>query len=165
MLNKLRDTVKHTFIYSIGNLSTKVIGLLLLPLYTTKLSLLNYGRFTILETTSMFLTMVLGLRIVSSMMRWSAETEDKIEQGKITTESEAIFQGANATQSAVLGELAVVELNKNKTRTSAIINAIRTAPVVPGDGGASFKASMIAQLSTLISEDYSNILSDKVKNE
>jgi len=83
MLNKLKDTVKHTFIYSIGNLSTKIIGLLLLPLYTAKLSLLNYGRFTILETTSMFLTMVLGLRIVSSMMRWSAETEDRNEQGKI----------------------------------------------------------------------------------
>ena len=83
MLDKLKDTAKHTLIYSIGNLSTKVIGLLLLPLYTAKLSLLNYGRFTILETTSMFLTMVLGLRIVSSMMRWSAETEDKNEQGKI----------------------------------------------------------------------------------
>lgn len=83
MLSKLKDTAKHTFIYSIGNLSTKIIGLLLLPLYTAKLSLLNYGRFTILETTSMFLTMVLGLRIVSSMMRWSAETEDRNEQGKI----------------------------------------------------------------------------------
>ncbi len=83
MLNKLKDTAKHTFIYSLGNLSTKIIGLLLLPLYTAKLSLLNYGRFTILETTSMFLTMVLGLRIISSMMRWSAETEDKNEQGKI----------------------------------------------------------------------------------
>jgi O-antigen/teichoic acid export membrane protein len=83
MLNKLKDTAKHTFIYSLGNLSTKIIGLLLLPLYTAKLSLLNYGRFTILETTSMFLTMVLGLRIVSAMMRWSAETDDRNEQGKI----------------------------------------------------------------------------------
>ncbi len=83
MLNKLKDTAKHTFIYSIGNLSTKIIGLLLLPLYTAKLSLSNYGRFTILEITSMFLTMVLGLRIVSAMMRWSAETEDRDEQGKI----------------------------------------------------------------------------------
>ncbi|MBT4332048.1 MAG: oligosaccharide flippase family protein, partial [Candidatus Cloacimonetes bacterium] len=91
MLNKLKDTAKHTFIYSIGNLSTKIIGLLLLPLYTAKLSLLNYGRFTILETTSMFLTMVLGLRIVSSMMRWSVETEDKDEQGKILFNSYVIL--------------------------------------------------------------------------
>ncbi|NQT65793.1 MAG: hypothetical protein HQ554_06405, partial [FCB group bacterium] len=74
MLNQLKKTIFHTLIYSIGNLSTKIIGLILLPLYTAKLSLLNYGRFTILETTSMFLAMVLGLRIVSSMMRWSAET-------------------------------------------------------------------------------------------
>ena len=91
MLSKLKDTAKHTFIYSIGNLSTKIIGLLLLPLYTAKLSLLDYGRFTILETTSMFLTMVLGLRIVSSMMRWSAETDDKKEQGKILFNSYVIL--------------------------------------------------------------------------
>lgn len=91
MLNKLKVTAKHTLIYSIGNLSTKIIGLLLLPLYTAKLSLLNYGRFTILETTSMFLTMVLGLRIVSSMMRWSAETEDRNEHGKIFFNSYALL--------------------------------------------------------------------------
>ncbi|MCF7858562.1 MAG: oligosaccharide flippase family protein [Candidatus Cloacimonetes bacterium] len=83
MLDKLKDTAKHTFIYSLGNLSTKIIGLLLLPLYTSKLSLLDYGQFAILETTTMFLTMVLGLRIVSSMMRWSAETDVPQEQNKI----------------------------------------------------------------------------------
>ncbi|MCK4956770.1 MAG: oligosaccharide flippase family protein [Candidatus Cloacimonetes bacterium] len=83
MLSQLKKTISHTLIYSIGNLSTKIIGLILLPLYTTKLSLLNYGKFSILEITVMFLTMVLGLRIVSSMMRWSAETNDKCEQGKI----------------------------------------------------------------------------------
>ena len=83
MLNQMKKTASHTIIYSLGNLSTKIVGLLLLPLYTSKLSLLNYGRFTILEVTMMFLSMVLGLRLVSSMMRWSAETEDPREQGKI----------------------------------------------------------------------------------
>ena len=83
MLNQLKKTASHTVIYSLGNISTKIVGLLLLPLYTSKLSLLDYGRFTILEVTMMFLSMVLGLRLASSMMRWSAETNDRREQGKI----------------------------------------------------------------------------------
>lgn len=83
MLNKLKSTAKHTFIYSLGNFSTKVVGLVLLPLYTAKLTLLDYGKFTILETTAMFMAMIFGLRIVSSMMRWSAETEDKTERKSI----------------------------------------------------------------------------------
>ncbi len=83
MLDQIKKTASHTLVYSLGNISTKIVGLLLLPLYTGKLSLLNYGRFTILEVTMTFLTMVLGLRITSAMMRWSAETNDKSEQGKI----------------------------------------------------------------------------------
>lgn len=83
MLGQLKRTASHTLIYSLGNISTKIVGLLLLPLYTSKLSLLDYGRFTILEVTMMFLSMVLGLRIASSMMRWSAETNDLRQQGKI----------------------------------------------------------------------------------
>ena len=77
MLQKLKDTAKHTFIYSLGNLSTKIIGLILLPLYTARLSLLNYGQFAILEVTSMFLVLVCGLRIVSSMLRWCSEEADE----------------------------------------------------------------------------------------
>jgi len=83
MIDKLKNTAKHTFVYSLGNLSTKVVGLVLLPLYTAKLTLLDYGKFTILETTAMFMAMIFGLRIVSSMMRWSAETDDEIEQKSI----------------------------------------------------------------------------------
>ena len=83
MIDQIKKTASHTLVYSLGNLSTKIVGLLLLPLYTSKLTLLNYGRFTILEVTMTFLTMVLGLRITSAMMRWSAETNDENEQGKI----------------------------------------------------------------------------------
>lgn len=77
MLDKLKDTAKHTIIYSIGNLSSKIIGLILLPLYTAKLTLLNYGQFTILEVTSVFMVMVFGLRIVTAMLRWCSEETDK----------------------------------------------------------------------------------------
>ena len=39
----------------------------------------------------------------------------------------------------------------------------QAAPVAPGDGGASFKASILATISSLVVEDYTNINSDLVK--
>lgn len=83
MLNSLKDTAKHTFIYSLGNMSTKIIGLILLPLYTAKLSLLNYGKFTILEVIGTFTAMIFGLRIVSAMIRWYSEQDDIQKQKSI----------------------------------------------------------------------------------
>ena len=83
MQNRIKDTLKHSLIYSIGNLSTKIIGLILLPLYTSKLSLLNYGKFTILEITSLFMVMVFSLNIYSAMLRWCAEDENKNNQKTI----------------------------------------------------------------------------------
>jgi O-antigen/teichoic acid export membrane protein len=76
MLNKLKSTFKHTIIYSIGNLSLKLIGIVLLPLYTTHLESSEYGAYAILEVTSMILVSVLSFRLSTAMMRWWAGTKD-----------------------------------------------------------------------------------------
>lgn len=78
MLDHLRNTVKHTAIYSLGNLSTKIIGLILLPLYTTYLTTAEYGIFSILEITSQFFTTIVSLGLSAGMMRWYAvESDDR----------------------------------------------------------------------------------------
>lgn len=77
MLNNLKHTAKHTFIYSIGNISIKIIGLILLPLYTSHLSVNEYGILTILEITNQFLINVLNLRLGSAMMRWWADSKNE----------------------------------------------------------------------------------------
>jgi O-antigen/teichoic acid export membrane protein len=73
MKDKLRSTAKHTVVYSIGNLSAKLIGLLLLPLYTSKLTTADYGILGILEIIGQFLIVVLGLNLYSAMIRWCSE--------------------------------------------------------------------------------------------
>jgi O-antigen/teichoic acid export membrane protein len=87
MQNRIIDTAKHTLIYGIGNVSTKFIGLLLLPLYTTKLSVLNYGKFTILEVTSQFLVMLFGLNIYTAMLRWCSEEKNEESRKTIVSTS------------------------------------------------------------------------------
>ncbi|MDN5353874.1 MAG: hypothetical protein PWQ09_630 [Candidatus Cloacimonadota bacterium] len=80
MLDRIKTTAKHSIIYSFGNLLTKIIGLILLPLYTSHLSTSDYGMLGILEVTAQFLIIVLGLNIYQAMMRWYAETQSELER-------------------------------------------------------------------------------------
>ena len=82
MLNKLIYTVKQTIIYSLGNISTKLIGLILLPLYTSHLTTEEYGIFAILEVTSQLFTVALGFRLSTAMLRFSSS--EKSEEKKKT---------------------------------------------------------------------------------
>lgn len=71
----------------------------------------------------------------------------------------------NGDEKILKGESTVTELNKCSVRIDSIINAINNAPVVGGDGGASFKSALVASLSALTKEDYSDVLSDKTFSE
>ena len=59
MLSKLKNTVKHSAIYSLGNLSAKLVGFILLPIYFHHLTIEEYGIFSILEVTAQIILEVL----------------------------------------------------------------------------------------------------------
>jgi O-antigen/teichoic acid export membrane protein len=86
MFNQLKNTFKQTMIYSLGNLSSKVIGFILLPLYTGYLSVGEYGILAILEATSQILIGIFGFNLTTSMMRWCAsEKSIKIQKEIISS--------------------------------------------------------------------------------
>jgi len=72
MLTDIRSTFKHSFIYSLGNLATKIVGLILIPIYTneTYLTTTDYGVFGIMEVLSQILVAVMGFSIYSGFNRW-----------------------------------------------------------------------------------------------
>jgi len=102
MQNRILDTAKHTLIYGIGNVSTKFIGLLLLPLYTAKLSVLNYGKFTILELTSQFLVMLFGLNIYTAMLRWCSDVKNDEKRKTIVSTSFVTLLGVALILNCIL---------------------------------------------------------------
>lgn len=51
MLNNLKYFVKQSAIYSIGNIAGKAVGVVLLPLYTSYISLADYGILAVTEVT------------------------------------------------------------------------------------------------------------------
>lgn len=88
-----------------------------------------------------------------------------LNNGQIEIVSEKIILGDNEkAQPTILSQQLITQLKLNKLRIDALFNAIKSAPIVPQDGGASFKASLIAATSGLKPEDYSNVTSDVVKN-
>ncbi len=70
MLSKTKNTIKHTAVYSFGNITTKLIGIVLLPLYTKHITVAEYGILGILEITIMILTQTLILGQPQAFLRF-----------------------------------------------------------------------------------------------
>lgn len=83
MFKSFKDTIKHSLIYGLGNISSKLIGFLLLPLYTDLLSISEYGILAILEIISQIIIGIFSLNISTAMMRWSSEVKDEIDKKSI----------------------------------------------------------------------------------
>lgn len=83
MFTQIKHSFTQTAIYSIGNLSTKLIGLILLPLFTEYLTTSEYGILAILEATSQILIGVIALNLPLAMLRWASSERDKEKQKSI----------------------------------------------------------------------------------
>lgn len=70
MIEDLKRTLNHTVIYSLGNVLPKLVGFILLPLYTSHLNTSEFGILAILQALSQILIGILGFNIHTSMMRW-----------------------------------------------------------------------------------------------
>ncbi|MBN2031134.1 oligosaccharide flippase family protein [bacterium] len=70
MYQKIKHTFQHTAIYSLGNIATKLVGIVLLPLYTKHITVSEYGILGILEVTLIILTQVLSFGQTSSYLRF-----------------------------------------------------------------------------------------------
>jgi len=75
MLSRLKSTAKNSVIYGIGNLSSKLIGLILLPLYTSVLPVAEFGKLAMLETTGQILVAIFSLSLNSAFFRWYWDKE------------------------------------------------------------------------------------------
>lgn len=72
MLNNIKTATKDSIIYGFGNLSIKIVGLVLIPYYTNikYISFDEFGMLGLLEVTATLLTAVLGLSLTQGITRW-----------------------------------------------------------------------------------------------
>jgi hypothetical protein len=82
----------------------------------------------------------------------------------VVVSAKSVVLGDDSAQETLLSQNLLLQLKLSKLRLDTLIAAIKGAPIVPSDGGASFKAFLVAATSSLKSEDYFNVTSKIVKN-
>lgn len=72
MLKDLKKTTKHTSIYALGNITIKLVGILLIPLYTDPkyLSQEEFGALAVLEASAQIIISVLSMAMSQNLTRW-----------------------------------------------------------------------------------------------
>ena len=85
MLKDLKNITKHTGVYALANILTKLLGLFLIPLYTTPkyLSHNDFGALSVLEATLQLLVGVLTMAMISGLNRWYWDDKYKSKQKSI----------------------------------------------------------------------------------
>lgn len=82
MLANIKQTVRHTAYYGLGNLAPKLIGFVLLPLYTKLITVADYGILGLLELVGLLSVHVLSMGMPHALLRWRglANTERQRRQ-------------------------------------------------------------------------------------
>jgi len=102
--------------------------------------------------TDNILTVNVSGKAVVKAKNFSLESENiKIKDNSIKI--------GEAKEAMLLGDETQKQLEELTKRVDGIIDAIKNSAVAPGDGGATFKANLIAATSTLPNPDFSDIKS------
>lgn len=85
MFKKIKHIAKQSFVYSIGNVATKIIGVFLIPLYTNPefFTQSDFGIIALLESSFQLLIGILGFSMANSFSRWYWEAEYRDKQKSI----------------------------------------------------------------------------------
>jgi O-antigen/teichoic acid export membrane protein len=80
MLSNIKTALKNSAIYGLGNMATKLIGFVLLPIYMKKFPLSEYGALGLLEATAQVIIVVFAFNLYAGFTRWYFEPELKEKQ-------------------------------------------------------------------------------------
>ena len=93
MLQQLKPLLKDSAIYAMGNVSGKLVGLILLPYYAEKLTVAEYGILGTMEVTFQLIVALAGLNLYIAFTRWffEKEVENKLKSVFFTTLTTVVF--------------------------------------------------------------------------
>ena len=127
MLHQLKRLAKHSAIYGIGGFVSRILAVLLLPLYTHYLTRADYGRVETLTAASTVLVIVLRLGITSAFFRFyfdSKQAEDRVR----VVRTSFWFTMAMATAGLIAG-LVLAEPIASALAMSGHTNLVRAAAI------------------------------------
>ena len=79
----VKSLAKHSVIYGLGDLLSKSIGFILIPVYTHYLTTEEYGTLELLDLTSYIIGLLLAMGIAQSVVRYYYEYEDQERKNQV----------------------------------------------------------------------------------
>jgi len=82
MLKSIKISFKESLIYGLGNVAVKIVGLILIPIYTNKeyFQIDEFGAYAILEASGLVLTALLASALPQSLTRWFWDKDHRDNQ-------------------------------------------------------------------------------------
>lgn len=100
-MSTLKDTAKHSAIYSFGNLAVKLAGLLMFPVITENLNIAEYGSYSLIESVNQILVGVLSLKLPIAALRLASNYEDNSRQKGYFTNALLLLLGISMLVAAL----------------------------------------------------------------
>lgn len=78
-----RDLLKHSSIYGLGHILSRLASVVLLPVYTRYLTPADYGCIALLDLTAAVLTIFVGSGMASAVTRYHFEWDEPAKRGRV----------------------------------------------------------------------------------
>jgi len=85
MVGEMKKLLKHSAVYGVGNILSKLIGMALMPVYTRYLSPQDYGIIELLNLTLNLITIIVGMGLSSAVLRFYFNTDSEKERNSIVS--------------------------------------------------------------------------------
>ena len=86
-MSQKSQLVKNTIIIAIGKISTQILSYILLPLFTARMAVEQYGTYDLGCTLSLFLCPIITLLMEESMFRFLIDAKNIREKRKIISQT------------------------------------------------------------------------------
>jgi len=134
--------VKHSSIYMVGGMLNRIGVFLLLPVYTSYLTLAEYGTLELFYATSAVLSGVLSVGLAHATLRFYFEYDDEIDRNLVVSTNLVL-----GTAMAATGAVAIVLFREQ-------LSQLVFGSSIAATGLAIMAATMVLELSTQICLGY-----------
>lgn len=97
-----RGLLKHTFIYASGVWAGKLIGFLMIPIYTRWLRPTDYGVLEMVSRTTDIVALIVGMGMASALLRFHAEGKSDKERQRVVSTAVSFSAGLGLLCAGVL---------------------------------------------------------------
>ncbi|MHC4878864.1 MAG: lipopolysaccharide biosynthesis protein [Planctomycetota bacterium] len=82
-MSSFREILKHSSVYAVGQILSRIASVLLLPLYTRCLSTADYGCVAILDLTAGILAILIGAGMAQAVVRFHFDSSSDDERSRV----------------------------------------------------------------------------------